>query len=139
MLYMIHRRNPELGYQGGQDPIVHLEADLRQTVEWADTNNLRWAFTLKNAGSYTFEDRCDLAQLGEIDWDAVQNNEWGFQGVDPSVRDGKQAEFLLERQFPWELIQRIGAHSRSIYDQVRAALAKTEHKTKVEVASKWYY
>ena len=33
MLYAIFRANlPELSYRGGQVPIVHLEADLRQTV-----------------------------------------------------------------------------------------------------------
>jgi len=31
MLYLIHQANhPELAYRGGQDPIVHLEADLHQ-------------------------------------------------------------------------------------------------------------
>ena len=47
MLYVIYQANhPELFYRGGQDPIIHLEADLRQTVEWAKLKNLRWAFTL---------------------------------------------------------------------------------------------
>jgi hypothetical protein len=35
MLYLIHKRNPELAYKGGQEPIVHLEADLRDAVAWA--------------------------------------------------------------------------------------------------------
>ena len=33
MLYLIFRgSDPDLAYRGGQGPIVHLEADLRQTV-----------------------------------------------------------------------------------------------------------
>lgn len=33
MLYVIYRANhSQLSYRGGQGPIVHLEADLRQTV-----------------------------------------------------------------------------------------------------------
>ena len=28
-----------------------------RTVAWAEKNNLRWAFTLSNAGTYYFEDR----------------------------------------------------------------------------------
>lgn len=33
MLFVIHRANhPDLAYQGGQQPIVHLEADLHQVV-----------------------------------------------------------------------------------------------------------
>jgi ssDNA thymidine ADP-ribosyltransferase, DarT len=35
MLYLIHRRNAELAYQGGQAPIVHLVADLNAVVAWA--------------------------------------------------------------------------------------------------------
>ena len=77
MLYVIFQRNhQELVYQGGQDPIVHLEADLRQTIVWAEKHKQRWAFTLSNAGAAYFTDRCNLAQLGEIDWDAVRTKDW---------------------------------------------------------------
>lgn len=38
MLYMLHKGNhPQLAYQGGQGPIVHLEADLRNVVAWAES------------------------------------------------------------------------------------------------------
>ena len=61
MLYVISQANhPQLSYRGGQDPIVHLEADLRATVAWAEAQDLRWAFTLSNAGARYFEDRSDL-------------------------------------------------------------------------------
>lgn len=43
MLYMIDRGNhQELAYRGGQEPIVHLEADLHASVVWAQQNNQRW-------------------------------------------------------------------------------------------------
>lgn len=42
MLYVIYQRNhPELSYRGGQGLIVHLEADLRQTVTWAEKHKQR--------------------------------------------------------------------------------------------------
>lgn len=64
MLYLIHRANhPELTYQGGQKPIVHLEADLYSVIGWADQHQHRWAFTLSNAGSHYFEDYCNLSDL----------------------------------------------------------------------------
>lgn len=51
MLFLIHCANdPDLAYRGGQEPIVHLEADFLKTVEWAEDNGKRWAFTLSNAG-----------------------------------------------------------------------------------------
>jgi hypothetical protein len=40
MLFLIHKRNAELDYQGGQDLIIHLEADLTQTVNWAESQGL---------------------------------------------------------------------------------------------------
>jgi len=96
MLYLIHKRNPELEYKGGQSPIVHLVADLANTIAWANQNNKKWAFTSSNAGSFYFEDFCNLSQLNEINWDAVNAKYWS------SCREEKQAEFLIEDYFPME-------------------------------------
>ena len=134
MLYLIYQRNhPDLEYRGGQGPIIHLESDLRQTVEWAEAQGQRWAFTLGNAGSRYFEDRNDLNQLGDIDWNAVTATNWR------GCKEGKQAEFLIERQFPWELISRIGVQSRTVYDQVLTAQQTVAHKPVVEIKPDWYY
>ena len=134
MLYLIYQANhPDLDYRGGQGPIVHLEADLRQTVTWAEENGLRWAFTLSNASSRFFEDRCDLSKLDEIDWKAVQAVEW------KQCKEGKQAEFLVERQFPWELVERISVLSTKIHAQVGSTLQTAAHKPKLEIVRNWYY
>ena len=134
MLYLLHRGNhPELVYRGGQGPIVHLEADLRRTVTWAEEHGQRWAFTLSNAGAYYFEDRSDLARLDEIDWDAVKAEDWQH------CKEGKQAEFLIERQFPWELVSRIGVLSRQVYGQVNTALQAAAHRPPIEIRPDWYY
>lgn len=135
MLYKIHKANdPELTYREGQGPIVHLQADVRAVVEWADAHQRRWAFTLSNAGSYYFEDRCDLSSLSEVDWDAVEARTWAGAPM-----EWKQAEFLLEREFPWDLIEFIGVHSPEIRDRVRQALETAGHQPIVQVAPRWYY
>ena len=134
MLYLIHRANhPELSYRGGQTPIIHLEADLSAAVAWADENGRRWAFTLSNAGAYYFEDRNNLTQLHELDWDAIQARDWQRK------KEGKQAEFLIEHSFPWQLVERIGVMNRTIYTQVVHALAGAAHQPPVEVRRDWYY
>ena len=134
MLYVLYQANhPELSYRGGQGPIVHLEADLRQTVAWAEEHERRWAFTLSNAGSGYFEDRCDLAQLEAIDWNAVQARDWRL------CKDGKQAEFLIERQFPWNLVLCIGVYSKEVYSQVTRRLETSGYKPPVEIKPDWYY
>lgn len=139
MLYLIHRKNPELSYSDGQEPIVHLQADLYTCVNWAEQNSRRWAFTLSNAGAYYFEDRRDLAQLNEIDWAAIQTNRWSGRGIAPSVKEGKQAEFLIEQSFPWHLVERIGVCSRATYQQVVNVLSATGHRSPVEIRTDWYY
>lgn len=134
MLYVIYKKNhPELSYRGGQEAIVHLESDLRGTVAWAEEHGQRWAFTLSNAGARYFEDRCDLAELDEIDWGAVQATQWA------RLQEGKQAEFLIEGEFPWEQVRRIGIRSAQVYRQVTAALRNATHKPGVAIMDAWYY
>jgi hypothetical protein len=140
MLYLIRQANhANLTYRGGEGPIVHLEADLRACVAWARQNGRRWAFTLSNAGARYFEDRSSLEALAEINWDAVAATQWSGAGVPGSVKDGKQAEFLLEHSFPWPLVERIGIKSPAVAQQVATALAGHAHRPRVEVRNDWYY
>ena len=134
MLYVISQANhPELAYRGGQELIVHLEADLRRTVTWAEEHKQRWAFTSSNAGSNFFEDYSDLAQLDEIDWNAVRATDWR------QCKEGKQAEFLVEHLFPWELVSRIGVRTRQVYYRAIEALAAAAYKPPIEIRPEWYY
>src|SRR3954470_6040796 len=96
MLYVIHCANdPDLTYRGGQEPIVHLEADLRSVVAWANQQGRRWAFSLSNAGALYAEFRTSLQDLADIDWRAVASTDFRSD----SVKEGKQAEFLLHGDF----------------------------------------
>lgn len=134
MLYVIHQANhPELAYRGGQEPIVHLEVELHRAVIWSNAHKLKWAFTLSNAGAYYFEDRNSLKHLDEIDWNAVQARDWR------ACKEGKQAEFLVEKRFEWSLVSRIGVHNRKVRDQVLKAISITAHKPAVEILPEWYY
>jgi hypothetical protein len=135
MLYMMYIRSHELAYKGGQEPIVHLVADLQASVDWAEANGNRWAFTLSNAGSYYFEDRADLGDLNHIDWNAVQANQWSGSGI----KERKQAEFLVEDSFPWHLIEGIGVLNRGIGQQIHGVLAAFEHRPPIQIKPDWYY
>ena len=134
MLYVIHQKsNPDLSYRGGQEPIVHLEADLYETVEWAKRAGCRWAFTTSSAASHHFVDHSDLRHLDQIDWSAIYATYWS------DVRDEKQAEFLVERFFPWGLISRIGCSSRATERLVSAAVMASDERPAVQVMRAWYY
>lgn len=138
MLYLMHRGNhPELGYRGGQGPIVHLRADLHTVVQWARGQGRRWAFSSCNAGAYHATFGASLADLSDVDWQAVAATD--FRSA--AVRDGKQAEFLVRDFLPWFLVTHVGVHSGGIAQAVSACMsnARVGHVPLVRVEPSWYY
>ena len=136
MLYVIHRANhPELTYRGGQDPIVHLQADLMQVIAWANEAQRRWAFSLSNAGAFYTEFRAHRSELNQLNWSAIASTDFR----DRQVQEFKQAEFLLHRQFPFALVERIGIRSSTTWKQAIRALTGAEHKPAVEKRPEWYF
>jgi hypothetical protein len=55
------------------------------------------------------------------------------------VRERKQAEFLVEESFPWELVERIGVMDKVIAEKVKAIVGEAAHQPEVVVAPNWYY
>ncbi|MEQ8393719.1 MAG: DUF4433 domain-containing protein [Gammaproteobacteria bacterium] len=136
MLYVIQCANhPELAYRDGQQPIVHLEADLHRVVEWAEANGRRWAFSLSNAGAVYTQFRGQLDHLDEVNWGAVRATD--FRTAE--IKEGKQAEFLIEQSFPWNLVERIGVHSQPIVHRVSDAVPAGAHRPRLEIRREWYY
>lgn len=134
MLYVISRANHEdLEYRGGQGPIVHLQADLHEVIEWAEESSTRWAFSLSNASTYYAEFRKREDELDQVDWEAVKATEWR------NVKEEKQAKFLAYGSFPWELVTRIGVKSADIQGQAEAAIMEADHAPAVVVKPAWYY
>lgn len=101
----------------------------------AESNDLRWAFTLSNADSSYFEDRSNLSELDQINWNAVVAIQWS----NSDIKDAKQAEFLVEQRFPWRLVVGIGVHDHIVRENVMSATAEQDHKPIVKVMQNWYY
>lgn len=136
MLFLLDRGNhPDVTYRGGQRPIVHLEADMHELVEWADSAEQRWAFSNGNAGAYYTSFFDDLAELEQLDWTSIGATDWR----DPIVKERKQAEFLVETSFPWELVERIGVIDNIVAQQVAKKIAAADHKPQIVVMRNWYY
>lgn len=136
MLYVIHRANhAELAYRGGQELIVHLQADLHQTVQWAESNGRRWAFSLCNAGAAYAEFRDDLANLNELDWKAIASHDFRER----EVKEAKQAEFLVRDDFPWHLVEAVVARSQPVARRAATALANAPHRPMVRADPGWYF
>jgi hypothetical protein len=136
MLYLLHMGNhPDVSYRGGQGPIVHLEADLHSVVRWANREGVRWAFSNSNAGARYAAFFNEVDRLGDLDWGAIAANDWKAA----MVRERKQAEFLLERYFPWALIERIGVIDPGRAQAVSELQIAAEHKPEIVVQRNWYY
>lgn len=89
---------------------------------------------LQNAGNAYFEDRCDLDRLDEVDWTAVRATNWAG-----ALQEGKQAEFLVEHSFPWDLVSRIGVRTMATRLRVEQALRDAAYRPVIEVLPAWYY
>ncbi len=136
MLYILHRGNhPDLTYREGQQPIVHLQADLHEVVRWADRDGIRWAFSNINAGARYASFHASLDRLGEINWLAVEATDFRS----PLIKEGKQAEFLVFESFPWTLVERIGVVSQAVLAQVQEALAGIAHQPPARIEPSWYF
>jgi len=69
-----------------------------------------------------------LKDLDEVNWEAVDRAEMVGSGISSSVKEGKQAEFLVEEQFPWHLVEQVGTCSPAIAKQVAQTLRNCPHK-----------
>lgn len=136
MLYILHKGNhPDVTYRGGQQPIVHLQSDLRTVVAWAEQHDRRWGFSTENAGTYYAQFFARLDQLDEINWTAVRATD--FRNA--QIQDGKQAEFLMHESFPWPLVEKVGVFNVATVEDVREVLTGASHKPPIEVEPSWYY
>jgi hypothetical protein len=134
MLYVIHKRNPNLQYQGGQDRIVHLVSTVGTAVKVV--GNRQWAFSDGNAGATYTRFTNDLARFHDfVDLNAVQKRDWS----DPVTKNRKQAEFLVYQSFPWEGFTDIGVIDKNVANDVEELLADEEHCPRVLLKRDWYY
>lgn len=136
MLYILYRGNhPDLNYNEGQEPIIHLQADLHESIRWANENNVQWSFSDRNAGSFMAGFYKETKDLEYINWTAVASRVF----TDAMIKDGKQAEFLMYDSFPWQLIEKIGVMNGPTAGQAIARLARAEHRPVIKTERLWYY
>jgi len=136
MLYLIHMGNhPDVLYQGGQGPILHLRADLEAVVRWADNNAVQWAFSDRNAGARYACFYNNLRVLSRLNWPAIHATDFRYT----LIKEGKQAEFLLYGHFPWHLVECVGVHDQGMAERVGDLLAQAGQPNVVSIQAGWYY
>jgi hypothetical protein len=136
MLYILHKaNNPDLEYRSGQSGMIHLQADFRSVVTWAEQKERLWALSDVNAGARYANYFCRTSDLDRIDWRAVESNDFRS----PEVKERKQAEFLIYESLPWELIEKVGVIHERAANWVTRILADADHRPTVSVEPDWYF
>lgn len=102
MLYAIHKGYVE-GYHGGQDDILHLEAQIEQIIQCG----LPYVFSDGHAVIRISKFFNDLKYLKEIDWGLMKSTYWNDTQEDFDRKRKRQAEFLVHNFFPWNLSQKL--------------------------------
>jgi hypothetical protein len=136
MLFIFYKKNhPDLPYKGGQEPMVHLQADLNACAKWAHENGRPIAFSTSNAGALTADFYNQRKNLDKIDWEAVGSRQF----TDSGVRERKQAEFLMHDWFPWSLVEHVGVFDQTRLDLASRAIAAGDHRPTVCIENGWYF
>ena len=136
MLYILHRGNhSEITYTGGQQPIVHLQADLYSVIQWADSQGINWAFSDRNAGAYLATFYNNISDISQLNWSAIKATDFR----DAQIKEGKQAEFLMFDFFPWQLIEKIGTFNNTIVPNIQNILTSIKHQPMISVERNWYF
>jgi hypothetical protein len=135
MLYILYMGNhPDISYREGQGPIVHLQADLMASIQWAEKHKVRWAFSDRNAGERIANFYNDVNKFNRVNWPAAAATDWR----DTIIQEGKQAEFLVYKSFPWELVEKIGVHNNIVQQNVIEKLTG-KNQSLVSIEPSWYY
>ncbi len=134
MLYAIHRRNVA-AYQEGQALILHLVS----TVEAVQTAGIPFVFTDGHAEMDLSRFFTSLTALNQVDWDVMKSRYWNDTPQDGDRKRRRQAEFLVQRFFPFNLFHAIGVMNQTVADQVRALIPLEMPVPVIRLEPAWYY
>ncbi len=136
MLYLIHKGKVE-SYSEGQEQIIYLVSN----VQLIEKKGLQFVFSDGHGISRVTEWYDQLSDLNKIDWKMVQERYWKETDEDPDRKRRKQAEFLVYKFCPWDLILEIGVINEKVKKTVTDILnlySKCHHPI-VNIHPEWYY
>lgn len=137
MLLQLHT-GQVAGYAEKQDPIVYVTSTVERVLE----AGLPFVFSDGHGLARFTNWYDDPARLDDgVDWQAAYAIQWNDTAKDMDRQRRKQAEFLIHRFAPWELVEQIAVVSEATARRVRAILEGHDpalHRP-VVVRRDWYY
>lgn len=134
MLYTISKGNVP-GHKGGQKPLIFLAS----TVQRVEESKTAYAFTDGHATMKFTWFYDEIEDLQEIDWNIMRAKYWNDTDEDPDRKRRRQAEFLVHKKFPLDLLQGIAVFNAGMQDQVLEILSDAGVELPVKVKKEWYY
>lgn len=134
MLLQLHTGRVE-GYNEGQEPLIYL-ITMAQTVQ---SEGLQFVFSDGHGIAIFTEWFDNLNDLGNVHWDIVNARYWCDTSDEPDRQRRKQAEFLIYRFCPWNVINAIAVLNKKIKRQVENILVDYGVDMNILVKSEWYY
>jgi hypothetical protein len=136
MLFQLHTGWVS-GYTEGQDPIIYLVS----TAQRISASGLPFVFSNGHGIAAFTSWFDDLGLLSEVDWNTAYATTWKDTLDDMDRQRRKQAEFLVHRFCPWEVVDSIGVRTRQMKERVEAILADSlaTAQPPVIVRTDWYY
>jgi hypothetical protein len=125
------------GYTQTQTPLIYLIS----TAQAINASGAQFVFSDGHGIASFTAWKDDLAQLDEVDWTAVNSRYWADTVEDPDRQRRKQAEFLVHRSCPWELIREIAVVNDNMKRRVEQILAEFPEQLRrpVRVRPELYY
>jgi hypothetical protein len=134
MLFQLNTGRVE-NYDGGQEPLIYTVS----TVEAIAQTGIDFVFSDGHGIAAFTQWFDDLDDLDQVDWDTAYATYWADTVDDMDRQRRKQAEFLVHRICPWNVINLIGVLNDDVKGRVEEILDRNNLSTPVEVRRQWYY
>ncbi|MFH2067385.1 MAG: DUF4433 domain-containing protein [Pseudomonadota bacterium] len=134
MLFQLHTGRVE-EYHEGQEPLIYAVS----TVESITQAGLGFVFSDGHGIAAFTQWFDDLENLDKVDWETAYADYWADTVDDLDRQRRKQAEFLVHRFCPWDVINSIGVLNDSVKKRVEKIFERYTISIPVEVHRPWYY
>lgn len=134
MLLQLHTGRVE-GYDEGQGPLIYAVS----TVEIISQVGLGFVFSDGHGIAVFTQWFDDIDDLDKVDWEMAYATYWADTLEDMDRQRRKQAEFLVHRFCPWEVVRKIGVLNDAVKERVELILEQEDISTPVEVCPQLYY
>lgn len=125
------------GYRESQRPLVYLVASAEDIAAAGHAVVVFDGHALQRlSNAFT-----DVSRLAGLDWEAIEARQWADTEDDPDRQRRKQAELLVHRALPWDLIRGVAVLDDAMkaqVEQVFAAFPVVMHRP-VAVLREWFY